>query len=34
LSEVLDMLQNSSNPQVELFVRAITRWGNDNGVRL
>ena len=34
LSEVLDMLQYSSNPQVELFVRAITRWGNDNGVRL
>lgn len=34
LRDVVDMLRNTSNPQVEYFVRTLTKWGRENGVQV
>lgn len=34
LGDVVDMLRNTSNPQVEYFVRTLTKWGRENGVQV
>ena len=34
LTEVLQMLKNTSNPQVEYFVHIIKKWGKENGFKI
>merc|ERR1719199_450963 len=34
LTEVINMLRNTSNPQVEYMLRVIRRWAKDNNVSL
>ena len=34
LRDVLNMLRNTSNPQVEYFVRTIRKWAKENGVKV
>ena len=34
LRDVVDMLRNTSNPQVEYFVRTLSKWGRENGVQM
>lgn len=33
LIEVINMLKNTSNPQVEYFVQIMKKWGKDNGFK-
>ena len=33
LVEVIDLLKNTSNPQVEYFVRIMKNWGKENGYK-
>ena len=34
LRDVLSMLRNTSNPQVEYFIRTIRKWAKENGVKV
>jgi len=34
LRDILNMLRNTSNPQVEYFVRTIRKWAKENGVKV
>jgi len=34
LPEIVNMLRNTSNPQVEYIMRVIKRWAKDNNVHL
>ena len=33
LRDVLSMLRNTSNPQVEYFIRTIRKWAKENNVK-
>ena len=33
LIDVINMLKNTSNPQVEYFVQIMKKWGKDNGFK-
>ena len=33
LTEILAMLQHSSNPQVEYFMHVMKKWGKENGFK-
>jgi len=33
LIEVINMLKNTSNPQVEYFVQIMKKWGKENGFK-
>jgi intraflagellar transport protein 56 len=32
--DIVAMLRNTSNPQVEYFVRTLTKWARENGVQV
>ena len=34
LRDILGMLRNTSNPQVEYFVRIIKKWCKENGIKV
>jgi intraflagellar transport protein 56 len=33
LIEVIQMLKNTSNPQVEYFIQVMKKWGKENGLK-
>lgn len=33
LIEVIQMIKNSSNPQVEYFLQVMKKWGQQNGIQ-
>ena len=33
LIEVINMLRNTSNPQVEFFINVMKKWGEENGYK-
>jgi len=34
LKDIVNMLRNTTNPQVEYITRTIKKWAKDNGLKL